>query len=114
MKGGSCMAQRARHRELAARLLSICANIFILCIAVELQLRYLIGIFPSAARKTCQTTFYEFMPVMLAAIIDMFSSFIAFFFGQRHQLVQSLPSFFVFVLISTSSSRWEFIPPPSA
>jgi hypothetical protein len=46
-------------------------------------------------------------------IMDLFSPLSVFFVDQRHQLVQSLPSFFVFVLISTSS-RWAFIPPPSA
>jgi hypothetical protein len=50
---------------------------------------------------------------MQPAITDLFSSLSLFFIGQWHQLVQALPSFFVFVLISTSS-RWAFIPPPSA
>ncbi len=50
---------------------------------------------------------------MQPAIMDLFSSLSGFFVGQRNQLVKSLPSFFVFVLISTSS-RWALIPPPSA
>jgi hypothetical protein len=62
---------------------------------------------------TTQNYFYSPKPVMQPAIMDLFSSLSGFFVGQRHQLVQSLPSFFVFVLISTSS-RLAFIPPPSA
>jgi hypothetical protein len=45
--------------------------------------------------------------------MDLFSSLSGFFVGRRHQLVQSLPFFFVYVLISTSS-RLAFIPPPFA
>ncbi len=50
---------------------------------------------------------------MKPAIMDLFSSLSGFFVGQRRQLVQYLPSFFVFVLISTSS-RLAFIPPSFA
>jgi hypothetical protein len=64
-------------------------------------------------QRTTQNYFYALMPVMQPAITDLFSSLSGYFIGQRHQLVKSLPSFFVFVLISTSS-RWAFIPPPSA
>ena len=65
---------------------------------------------------TTQTYFYALKAlksVMQPAITDLFSSLSGLFSGQRHQLVQALPSFFVFVLISTSS-RCAFIPPPSA
>ncbi len=57
--------------------------------------------------------FFALKSVMQPTITDLFSSLSGFFIGQRHQLVNSLRSFFVFVLISTSS-RWAFIPPPSA
>jgi hypothetical protein len=57
--------------------------------------------------------FYAPKHVMQLAIMDLFSSLSGFFVGQRHQLVQSLPSFFVFVFISTSS-RLALIPPPLA
>ncbi len=43
-------------------------------------------------------------PAMQPAIMDLFSSLSGFFVGQRHQLVQSLPSFFAIALISTSSA----------
>ena len=62
---------------------------------------------------TTQIYFYALKSVMQRAITDLFSSLSGFFIGQRHQLVQALPSFFVFVLISTSS-RLAFIPPPFA
>jgi hypothetical protein len=64
-------------------------------------------------QRTTQNYFYALKSVMQPAITDLFTSLSGIFIGQRHQLVQSLPSFFVFVLISTSS-RWAFIPPPSA
>ena len=57
--------------------------------------------------------FYAFKPVMQPANMDLISSLSGPFIGQRHQLVQSLPAFFVFVLISTSS-HLAFFPPPSA
>ena len=60
-----------------------------------------------------QKYFYALKSVVQPASTDLFSSLSGFFIGQRHQLVQSLLFFFVFVLISTSS-RWAFIPPPSA
>jgi hypothetical protein len=60
-----------------------------------------------------QKYFYALKPAMQPAIMDLFSSLSGFFVGQRHQLVQSLSSFFIFVLISTSS-RLAFIPPPLA
>jgi hypothetical protein len=60
-----------------------------------------------------QNIFCALKPAMQPAIMDLFSSLSGFFVGQRHQLVQSLPFFFVFVLISTFS-RLVFIPPPSA
>ena len=41
---------------------------------------------------------------MQPAIMDLFSSLGGFFVGRRHQLVQSLPSFYVIALISTSTS----------
>jgi hypothetical protein len=50
---------------------------------------------------------------MQPAIMDLFSSLSGFFVGQRHQLVQSLHSFFFFVLIS-ASSHMALIPPPFA
>ena len=62
---------------------------------------------------TTQNYFYALKPAMQPAIMDLFSSLSVFFVGQRHPLVQSLPFFFVFVLISTSS-RLAFIPPPFA
>ena len=62
---------------------------------------------------TTQNYFYALKPAMQPDIMDLFSSMSGFFVGQRHQLEQSLPSFFVFVLISTSS-RLAFISPPFA
>jgi hypothetical protein len=62
---------------------------------------------------TTQNYFYALKSVLQPAITDLFSSLRGLFIGQRHQLMQSLPFFFVFVLISTSS-RWAFILPPSA
>jgi hypothetical protein len=62
---------------------------------------------------TTQNYFYALKPVMQPSIMDLFSSLSGVFVGQRHQLVQSHPSFFVFVLISTSS-HLGFILPPSA
>ncbi len=59
---------------------------------------------------TTQIYFYALKSIMQPTITDLF--FFSFV-GQRHTLVQSLPSYFVFVLISTSS-RWAFIPSPSA
>ncbi len=50
--------------------------------------------------------FYAIMSAMQPAITDLFSSLSWFFISQRHQLVQSLPSSIVFVVISTSS-RWQ-------
>jgi hypothetical protein len=44
---------------------------------------------------------YALKPAMQPAIMDLFSSLSGFFVGQRHQLVQSLPSFFVIALILT-------------
>ncbi len=41
---------------------------------------------------------------MLWSIMDLFSSIIGFFVGRRHQLVQSIPSSNVIVLISTSTA----------
>ncbi len=41
---------------------------------------------------------------MQPAIMDLLSSISEFFVGQRHQLVQSLPSYIVIVLISTSTA----------
>ena len=66
-------------------------------------------------QQQCTTLnyFYALKLVMQLAIMDLFSLVSGFFVGQRNQLVQSLPSFFVFVLISTSS-RLAFIPPPFA
>ena len=64
---------------------------------------------------TTQSYFYAPKPVMQPAFMDLLLLISEFFVGQQHQLVQALPSFFVFVLISTSL-RWAFIQisPPSA
>jgi hypothetical protein len=75
-------------------------------IAVQEQL--LIG----QQQCTTQNYFYALKSAMQPAITYLFLSLSGFFIGQRHQLVQSLPFLFVFVLISTSS-RWAFIPLPS-
>ncbi len=56
---------------------------------------------------------YALKSAMQPAITDQFSSLSGYFIGQRHQLVQAPPSFFVFVLI-LAFSRWALIPPPSA
>ena len=55
---------------------------------------------------TTRSYFYAFKPVMQPAIMDLFSSLSGFFVGQRHQLVQSLPSFFAiaFILTYTAST----------
>jgi hypothetical protein len=50
-----------------------------------------------------QNYFYAPKPAMQPAIIDLFSSIRGFFVGLRHQLVQSLPSFFAIALILTST-----------
>ncbi len=42
--------------------------------------------------------------VLQPAIVDLLSSIHGFFVGQRHQLVQSLLSFFAIALISTSTT----------
>ena len=60
-----------------------------------------------------QNCFYALKPVMQPAIMNLFSSLSGFFVGQQHQFLHSQPSFFVFVLISTTS-RLAFIPPPFA
>ena len=41
---------------------------------------------------------------MQPAVMDLFSSIRGFFVGQRHQLVQSQPSFFAIALFSTSTA----------
>ena len=46
---------------------------------------------------------------MKPAIMDLFSSKSGFFVGQRHQLVQSLPSFFVIALLSTFTASTLFV-----
>jgi hypothetical protein len=48
--------------------------------------------------------FYALKPVMQPAITGLLSSITEFFVGQRHQLVQSLPSSIAIVLISTSTA----------
>jgi hypothetical protein len=49
-------------------------------------------------------SFYAIKPVLQPAIMDLLSSKSEFFVGQRHPLVQSLPSSSVIVLISTSTA----------
>jgi hypothetical protein len=51
-----------------------------------------------------QKHFYALKHILQPAITDLFSSLSGFFVGQRHQLVQSLPFFFVIALISTSTA----------
>jgi hypothetical protein len=55
---------------------------------------------------TTQNYFYSLKPVLQSAIMSLFSSIRGFFVGQRHQLVHSLPSFFVIALISTSTASF--------
>ena len=76
---------------------------------IEVQDQQLIG----QQQCTTQNYFYAPKPAMQPALVDLSSSLNGFFVGQRHQLMQSLPYFFVFVLISTSS-RLTFFLPPSA
>jgi hypothetical protein len=58
---------------------------------------------PQQCTTGTQIYFYALKPFMQLAIIDLFSSLRGFFVGQRHQLLLSLPSIFVFVPISISS-----------
>ena len=58
---------------------------------------------------TTQNYFYSLKPAMQSAIMDLFSSISGFFVGLRHQLVQSLPSFFAIALISTSTASALFV-----
>ena len=53
---------------------------------------------------TTQNYFYALKLVIQPAIMGLFSSISGFFVGQRHQLVKSLPSFFVIALTSTSTA----------
>jgi hypothetical protein len=53
---------------------------------------------------TTQNYFCALKPAMKPAIMDLLSSISEFFVDQRHQLVQSLPSFFAITLISTPTA----------
>ncbi len=59
--------------------------------------------FTGQQQCTTQNYFYAPKPAMKPAIMDLFSSLSGFFVGRRHQLLQSLPSFFVIAPISTST-----------
>jgi hypothetical protein len=57
-------------------------------------------------KQQCATLIYLYAlkPATQLALMDLFSSIRGFFVGQRHQLVQFLPSFFAIALISTFSA----------
>ena len=54
-------------------------------------------------QQQCTTQNYFYAPklALKSAIMGLFLSIRLFFVGQRHQLVQSIPSFFVIALITT-------------
>jgi hypothetical protein len=58
-----------------------------------------------------QNYFYVLKPVIQPAFMDLLSSISKFFFGQRHQLLQSLPSFLAIALILNSTASTLLVHP---